>query len=283
MRKICSTLVIIFILFLALGCADQEVPGPEVSTDSRHLDADLLKAYAVRLARDENNKTDHSQDTILEHVQNMEALIAEGRARGFDEIPQYRQAVHQFKAELMHRVLQPDLVPEISRESISDEEVRAFFEKSISNYSLPDLYSVTIMSAEDKEVAEEFLSTVQEGQSIEDQAEMRDIELQALKSMPLVRYPQEWQDLLESFEPGEMSAVLEHGQGYVVLRLDAAEKNRTQDFEQRKEYIRNDLLYSRYNQAWRDAFADLREKHGIRVDPEAAERFKKIMEGERDG
>lgn len=273
MRKIYSTLIIIFIFFLVLGCSDQDVPAPAASNDSHHLDADLLKAYADRLARDENNKTDHSLETILEHVQNMEALIVEGRARGFTDMPQYRQAVHQFKAELMHRVLQPDLVPEIPRESISDEEVRAFFEENISSYSLPDLYSVTMMSMESKDVAEEFLSAVQEGLSIDDQTEMHDVELQTLKSMPLIRYPQEWQNLLENFEPGEKSSILEHGDGFVVLRLDAVEKNRTQDFEERKEYIRNDALYAHYNQAWRDTYAQLRATHNISVDEEEADRF----------
>ncbi|WP_028575836.1 peptidyl-prolyl cis-trans isomerase [Desulfonatronovibrio hydrogenovorans] len=273
MQKIYLTLAVILILFFGPGCSGQESFEPQASINGEHLDAALLKAYAERLSSSEKTRGNLSPESILEHVQNMEALIAEGRARGFEEMPHFRQAVHQFKAELMHRVLQPDLVPEISRESISDEEVRAFFEENISTYSLPDLYSVTIMSGESRQAAEEFLSAVQQEQSLEDQAEMRDGELQALKSMPLTRYPQEWHEVLEKLEPGEMSGVLEHGQGYVVLRLDSIEKDRVQDFEQRKEYIRNDLLYSRYNQAWKNEFAQLREKHNISVEKEETERF----------
>lgn len=281
MRKIYSILIIIFIFFLVSGCSDQQAPEPEVSTDSRQVEADLLKAYADRLARSNDNEVNFSPENILEHVQNMEALIAEGEARGFDDIPQFRQAVHQFKAELMHKTLQPDLVPEISRDSISDEEVRAFFEENIKNYSLPDLYSVTIIVTKSREELNQFLSTTEEDVFSEEMAgKMPETDIQMLESMPLSRYPQEWQSFLENFEPGEKSSMLEHGDGFVVIRLDAVEKNRTQNFEERKEYIRNDALYARYNQTWKEAYSSLREDHDIRVDPVEKQKFFKEYQPE---
>lgn len=281
MRKIYLTLIIIFVFFLAPGCADQGEPGPEVSNDSRQVEAELLKAYADRLSRSDGKKVDYSPENILEHVQNMEALIAEGEARGFDEIPQFQQAVHQFKAELMHKTLQPDLVPEISRDSISDEEVRTFFEENIENYSLPDLYSVTIIGAKTREELDQFLITTEEHVFSEElTGKMPETDIQTLESMPLSRYPQEWQGLLENLEAGEKTSILEHEDEFVVLRLDAVEKERFQDFEERKEYIRNDALYARYNQAWKDAYASLREDHDIRVDPAEKQKFIKEYQPE---
>jgi hypothetical protein len=51
-----------------------------------------------------------------------------------------------------------------------------------------------------------------------------------------------------------------------------------QDFDERKEYIRNDVLYARYRKAWQDVYAMLREKHDVRIEPGAAEAFTSSFE-----
>jgi len=85
-------------------------------------------------------------------------------------------------------------------------------------------------------------------------------------------------------QPGEHSPLLAISDRQAILRLDRIVPERVQDFEERREYIRNDALYARYRQAWQEAYKRLRQDHGISIDQELAERFREMLEGgEREG
>lgn len=74
-------------------------------------------------------------------------------------------------------------------------------------------------------------------------------------------------------EEGDVSPVLRDEDQWVRLRLDGVERERLQDFEARKEYIRNDVIFSRYRALWQEAYSRLRDKHGVAIDEPVAESF----------
>jgi len=211
--------------------------GDEIAA-SAEMDEAFLRAYARRMFAAKEHAGRVTPEYVLEHVQNMEALIAEGRARNLDRLPEFRQAVHQFQAELLLRTMQPDLVPEIPRDSVTNEDARVFFQENIRLYALPDLYLATMFHTREK------------GEAV----------------------------VLGG--AGSCGPVMMREDSFVVLCLDGVQRDRTQDFETRKEFIRNDVLYSRYREAWREVYAGLRERHGVSVDPGVAERF--TVEGLRE-
>jgi parvulin-like peptidyl-prolyl isomerase len=51
------------------------------------------------------------------------------------------------------------------------------------------------------------------------------------------------------------------------------------DFESKKAYVRNDLLYSRYRTAWEKVYADLRRDFKVKVNDHNLEHFLKPEDG----
>ncbi len=283
-------LFIFFISTMLVGCQEVEVShltgGGEKAGDtvvSERMDDAFLLAYARRMTEAKEHAGRVTPEYVLEHVRNMESLIREAHEQGFTELAEFRQAVHQFQAELLLRTLQPDLVAEIPRESITDEDVRGFFEDNIGMYALPDIYGATVFHTLDEGEAG-LLGGADGRAALDAEAEaLPGVEVLTLDPMPLERFPGEWAQTILSLEIGECGPVVMHEDRFAVLCLEEALTNRTQDFEQRKEYIRNDVLYSRYRQAWREAYEHLREKHGVEIDPEAAELFRERLEEGKEG
>jgi hypothetical protein len=285
---ILKLLFIFFILNLLAACQAVDVPqwtkdgsGEKEDTQQTLIDAEFLQAYKERMSQAQEHAGRATPDYVLEHVQNMEALIREGQDQGVLEMAEFRQAVHQYQSELLLRYLQPELVPEIPRESVTDEETRAFFEENIANYALPDLYTLTVAATRNPENAHALGNAVSRGiTDLEEEARTLNMDLQNVPRQRLEQLPPAWQEVLREMEPGACSPLLSSGEDFAVLRLDAVERGRQQDFEERKEYIRNDALYARYREAWQTAYERLRKEHDVRIDPGVVERFKEKLEGE---
>lgn len=290
MSIMCNILMkLLFIAFISCflaACQEVEVSqltgsgteGDAISA-SAEIDEAFLRAYARRMFAAKKHAGRVTPEYVLEHVQNMEALIAEGRAREMDRLPEFRQAVHQFQAELLLRALQPDLVPEISRDSVTDEDAKAFFQENIHLYALADLYTVTMFHTREKGEAVILGGAKGREELHAEAALLPGVEAKTLEPMTLERFPEEWKESLQALEPESCGPLLMREDSFVVLCLEELQQGRTQDFETRKEYIRNDVLYSRYREAWRTAYAELRERHGVGIDSGVAERF--MVEGLR--
>lgn len=289
--SVMKLLFIILISCLLAACQEVEVSqwtgggakGDAIAA-SAEMDEAFLRAYARRMFAAKEHAGRVTPEYVLEHVQNMEALIAEGRAREMDRLPEFRQAVHQFQAELLLRALQPDLVPEIPRDSVTDEDAKAFFQENIQLYALPDLYTVTMFHTREEGEAV-ILGGAESREVLDAEAEtLPGVEAKTLEPMALERFPEEWVESLQTLEPESCGPLLMREDSFVVLCLEELQQGRAQDFEARKEYIRNDVLYSRYREAWRTAYAKLRERHGVGIDSGVAERFMvEGLRGEEEG
>jgi hypothetical protein len=283
---------LLFILFLSgllSACQEVEISHwtggakAEGNGEQTRIDEDFLMAYARHMAQAKEHRGQVTADSVLEFVQNMEALLAEARAQGMDQVSEFQQAVHQFKTDLLMRALQPELVPEIPRESISDEDARAFFEENIHIYTRPELYAVSVLTIHDPELAQELQDAVERGElDMEVAAARQELVLESHGPVPMERLPAVWQGVLAEMQPGEHSPLLAIADRQAILRLDRIVPERVQDFEERREYIRNDALYARYRQAWQEAYKRLRQDHGISIDQELAERFREMLEGGKE-
>ena len=269
-------LAVLAVFLLLAGCS----AGPREGQDAAQghegeITTGFLEAYARQIEQSEHHPGPVEPDNVVAHVANMQALIAEGRARGITDLPQFRQAVHQFKANLLLETMQADMVPDISRDDITDEEARKYFEAHEQVYRLPDLYRVSMIHAADEQKIRGLLSRIQDEASLMQEltAEMPEVTVQEMDPRPLNRIPEKYREALQDMKPGDVSRVMRRDDQYLVLRLEEVSRNRVQDFDERKEYIRNDVLYSRYRQAWQEAYAELREKHKIAIDDAVAEDF----------
>lgn len=275
MVNVWRSIVFGMILIALLGCGDVvSNPKEQVRVSHDAIDLALLIAYAEQMERSKDHPKRVSADYVLEHVQNLESLIAEGRAQGFFDLPEFRQAQHQFKGELMLHVLQQDLVTPLSREDISEEQVLAYFQENIAHYTTADRYALNLITLQDATLAQSISTKAMAGElDLEVLEQNLEIKVQAMPAVTLQGTPDHIREAVQSLEVGSYSPLMEREGEFLVIHLEAIKPGDVIDFEARKEYIRNDVLYAHYRQAFREAYQTLREKHAIYIDPQLRETF----------
>ncbi|MBN2231408.1 MAG: hypothetical protein JW781_01125 [Deltaproteobacteria bacterium] len=119
---------------------------------------------------------------VLDHAVNMATIVAEARRLGLFNDPRVQSEINQFTADLVLRVMKTELVAEIDRTRVTDDEVRRHYEANRDRYG-------------------------------------------------------------------------------------------AQNLEERREYIRNDVLLRRYRDAWQQTYDRLRREHGVVIDAAASQRY----------
>lgn len=236
-----------------------------------------LEAHAAKLAKKKQFVQDPASlapDYVLEHAVNMEMIIAEGLKRKLHLDPRIREEIHGFMSELFLKMLQEELVPDFRKEDITTEEMREYYERHKEAYKLPDLYALTWLRTDDREQAARLASGIRDGAiAFEAASEEVGVEKGRTEARALERHRPEWRSAIASLDEGGASLPVICDDGAWVLRLDRKTVGRTYGFEEREAYIRNDVLYAKYRNAWEDVYQKLRRENGVQFRQEAVGRF----------
>lgn len=94
------------------------------------------------------------------------------------------------------------------------------------------------------------------------------------------RMPQEWDEVVFSLKPGQVSPVVSAPSGYEIVQMVKVERQLPEDFEGNKEQLLTNLTRQKQEEVWRKHTMDLREKAQVEiVDPEMRG-YRAVMEGE---
>ncbi len=276
MLKELSMLLAIVLFLWGCGAAN---PDEVVRFKGGNLTVQDLTEHAKKLStrKEYSGKPDALTDqAVLDHAVNMEMLIAEGLERNLHLDPRIRQEIHSFMSDLFLKILNEDLVPKIRPEDIGEEEIRAHYERFLdSSYKTPDKYSVSWLRSENREQIESIAAALAEGGvAFESVAGTPDVQAGAHASLSLSEYPKELRNAIPSLSPGKSSVPVQSGKAWWILRLDAIEPGQPMDFEKRKPYIRNDVLYAKYREAWQAAYESLRREHGVEISEQGMKKFR---------
>ncbi|MCB2218400.1 MAG: peptidyl-prolyl cis-trans isomerase [Desulfobulbaceae bacterium] len=275
-------LTVLVLAALLAGCSTESDEQVLATFEGGVLTVADVDAHLKSLKRDSRFREKQELLTpafAFEHALNMEMIIACGLELDLHRDPVIRNELHDSMSRLFMELLQDQLIEQIDRDTITEEEMRAFYEENLEQYQQPARYHLHAFSV-DPEQAEQVLAAVLDGRLEFATAAGR----HALKEKErrsggdtgkrtLRRFQPSWREIVATLPVGEASGPhLIDGETYLLL-LESRTEPYQNAFEERREYIRNDVLYSRYQQQWQEVYDELRHNYRVKIDRKRLERY----------
>lgn len=275
-----ATVILLAAAVWGLGvpaCQKAERGGDVVARfDGGSITVEDLNAHWAKLKKDPRFRDKPEVLTpafAFEHAVNMEMIIAKGLKEKLHLDPRIRTEIHDFMADLFLKVMQEHLIPEIDKADFSDEEIRAYFDAHPESYQTPARYHVKVIKAENGELLDRILKRIESGETTFEAAAGRystDERTRekggAVGIRPLDRFRPEWRRVIAALPPGTISVPTAIGGAWYLLKLEDKTEPVPQHYETRKAYVRNDLLYARYREAWETAYDRLKKEFKLEID-----------------
>jgi parvulin-like peptidyl-prolyl isomerase len=276
-------------LMCLTGCLNGKAADNVVATfEGGNLTIEDLRAHYGLLkkkARYKDAPERLTSEYVLDHAVNMELIIAKGLKEKLHLDPWIRAQIHGFMSDLFLKIMQEKLVPKIDREDFTDEEVRAYYQEHRESYRTPPLYGVRIIKSPDKETLSNARSDIEAGRiSFQSAAEQYSEDEASKKNggyigkRTLDRYRPVWRSIIERLRLNEISEAEIIGDAYFLFQLVEKTEPRPFTYDEKKAYVRNDLLYSRYRDAWRQVYDQFGEEFSLKIDEGNEARFHREMD-----
>ncbi|MBE1426206.1 hypothetical protein H4684_002870 [Desulfomicrobium macestii] len=275
-------LVILCLLFLA-GCNQTKNDNAVVTFDGGSLTLEDLKAHQAIMKKSSRFNKDPDRITpefVYEHAVNMEMIIAKALKEKLHQDPRIRAEIHEFMSDLFLKVMQDHLVPQLDRDSLTEEEVRAYFDANIASYIPPTQYGVRVIENPDKNVLKTVRERILAG---EESFETAAQELSTHNSTredggyagkrAITSYRPDWRAAIENLEINSISEPVRIKNDWYLFQVTDKTSFEAPDFEEKKAYVRNDLLYSKYREAWEQVYTQLKSEHKLKVDEHKLQHF----------
>lgn len=246
-------------------------------------DLDAHKKLLEKKGLNGKRNAELTQEEVFDHAVNMELIIAKGLKEELHLDPSIRASIHEFMSDLFLKVMQDKLVPAIDRESFTEKEVKDYFDKNIESYRTKPVYAVKVIQHSDPAFLGSLKKTIESGgQSFEDAAKAHSTdEATKMKGGDTGRrtidlFRLDWRKAIEPLETGKISEPLAIGKHHWLFKVVDKTKPVTPTFEEKKAYVRNDLLYSKYRDEWRKAYDKMKKEFDLKTNDQALHLF---MEG----
>ncbi len=275
-------LAVLCLLFLA-GCNQTKNDNAVVTFDGGSLTLEDLKAHQdimKRSSRFNKNPDQVTPEFAYEHAVNMEMIITRALKEKLHQDPRIRAEIHEFMADLFLKVMQDHLVPQIDRDSLTEEEVRAYFDENIASYIPATQYGVRVIVNPDESVLKAARERILSG---EESFETVALDLSTHNATreaggyagkrAITSYRADWRAAIENLEVDAISEPVRIKDEWYLFQVTDKTSFEAPDYEERKAFVRNDLLYSKYRQAWEQVYEQLRAEYKVKVDEEKLKLF----------
>ncbi|MCG8552943.1 MAG: peptidyl-prolyl cis-trans isomerase [Desulfobacterales bacterium] len=263
------------------GC--QSPKDPLVAFDGGCLTVQDLDAHYEKLKSSSTFKNRTEQLTpefVFDHAVNMEMIITRGLKEKLHQDPRIRAQIHAYMSDLFLKIMQDELVPQINKNDFTEDELKAFYEENKESYTTPAMLSVRMIKTDDENTALKAKHQIASGNldfiraaaqySTDTKTAGRggDIGTRALR-----KFKSGWRDVIGGLEPDVLSGPYQIQDNWFLFELMKKTTPVVHSFEEKQAYIRNDLLYNKYRQAWRDTYDQLRKEYEVKVDQDQLDNF----------
>ncbi len=216
---------------------------------------------------------------VFEHALNMEMLIARGLDEKLHLDPHVRNELHKQMSDLFMKILEEKIITPIDRDSITDEEMLTFYEKHKEQYQDKSKYTIRTFNVA-PEQGKEAVAAIRQGtldfsaaaaQYAVNEEERKSSGQTATRT--LRRFQESWQPVVESLKVGDASEPTQIDGKTHILLLERKTEPHQYSFEEKKQYIKNDVLYSRYQDQWQLAYDGMRQKYQVKIDQKKLDVF----------
>jgi hypothetical protein len=266
-----------------LGCRPSVGDNVAAVFDGGALTIEDLQEHRRILGRQKiyrDNPERLTPEFVFDHAVNMEMIIARGLKEKLHLDPRIRAEIHEFMSDLFLKVMQDSLVPQIDRDQFTEEEVREYFELHIEAYLPPPRYGVRVIRHHDEAFLKELVQQMTSGEeSFETAARNYSIDEATGATggyaglRPLNRYAPEWRKVISTLSLNDISPPVPVGDVFYLFQVVEITEPPLPAFEEKKAYVRNDLLYARYREAWRQVYDELRDEFDLKVKDRALQKY----------
>lgn len=275
-------LTILCLLFLA-GCNQTANDNAVVTFNGGSLTLEDLKAHQAimkRSSRFSKNPDQVTPEFAYEHAVNMEMIITRALKEKLHQDPRIRAEIHEFMADLFLKVMQDHLVPQIDKDSLTEDEVRAYFDANIASYIPPTQYGVRVIENPDENVLKAARKRILSG---EESFEAVALDLSTHNATreaggnagtrAITSYRPDWRTAIEGLEVNTISEPVRIKDAWYLFQVTDKTSFEAPDYEEKKAFVRNDLLYSKYRKSWEQLYEQLRMEYKVKVDQEKLKLF----------
>lgn len=270
-------------LLCLAGCEKHQDDDTIISFKGGRLTAADLYAHRDIMLRDSRfnqNPERITPEFVYNHAVNMEMIIAKALEENLHQDPRVQARIHDYMGNLFLEIMQDSLVSPIDRAALTEEEVRAYYDKHIESYTPPTQYAVRIIEHHDAGSLQQMKAEIESGaETFESVARKHSTHNGTREDggntgrRPLKNYRPEWRAIIEKLEPSAITGPVQIKNAHYLFELAEKVEFSPEEYEAKKEYVRNDLLYARYREAWEKVYAQLREKYNLTVDEKKLQEF----------
>lgn len=275
-------LTILCLLFLA-SCNQTQNNDAVVTFEGGRLTLEDLKAHQAAMKRSSRFSKNPDQVTpefAYEHAVNMEMIITKALKEKLHQDPRIRAEIHEFMSDLFLKVMQDHLVPQIDKDSLSEEEVRAYFDENIASYIPPTQYGVRIIVNPDENVLKAARERILSGEERFEVA-ARDLSTHNATrenggytgKRAITSYRPDWRAVIESLGVDAISEPVRIKDEWYLFQVTDKTSFEAPDYEEKKAYVRNDLLYSKYRESWEQLYEQFRKDFKVTIDQDKLKLF----------
>lgn len=277
-----SLVCLVFLVVLTSCSGNESGDNVLVTYKGGCLTTEDLAAHRASMKRSSQFKDKEEMLTpqfVFEHALNMEMIIARGLDDKLHLDPDIRNELHKQMSDLFMKVMEEKLITPIDRNSITEEEMLAFYETHKDQYQDKSRYTIRTFSVA-PEQGKEAVEAIRRGTlDFAAAAAQYAVEEDVRKSggetgtRTLRRFQESWWPVVESLKVGEVSDPTQIDGKTHVLLLERKTEPHQYSFEDKKQYIRNDVLYSRYRDQWQQIYDGMRQQYGVKIDQKKLDAF----------
>ncbi|HEC99268.1 MAG TPA: peptidyl-prolyl cis-trans isomerase [Proteobacteria bacterium] len=283
-------MVMIMFLIFCCGCSSDRAENTIARFEGGNITKEDLAAHHKKLkmeSRYRNNPEQLTPAFIFDHALNMEMIIAKGLKENLHLDPWVRQEIHGFMSDLFLKVMQDRLVPKIDKENITEEEMTQFYEEHKENYLKKALYGIKMVKTDDEEKAKSVMREIREGRiTFEDAVKKYSTDEKSkdndgfIGTRSLDRFRGNWRPAIENLKLNKVSDPVRIDDHYYIFKLIKKTEPYQYTYEEKRAYIKNDVLYDKYRKEWQKTYDRLKEEFEVKIDEEKLQGF--CIEGLRD-
>ncbi len=133
----------------------------------------------------------------------------------------------------------------LSNIKVSDDEIKAYYEKNKSKYTIPTQYDLIVFKAKDKSTADSIRQDLNKGSSVEDIAKkygLTDYINALVNQNDITKIPQQIWIYVTSAPKGALLPVQQVGDNWYVVKVKDVKIGTTKTLDQVKDDIKKELL-----------------------------------------
>lgn len=202
---------------------------------------------AQELAKQNNLQYDLPSERLLGMIVEQQLLFQEAQRQGMEKDEKISKQIDEARKLILSQNLQTKLVEGVS---VSDEEIKEFYEQNKQFYYEPAEYKLSQIVVATEEQANAVLSQLAQGANfaevVKNQSKVQaDDKFVTEDQLPF----QKMKDVVNTLDIGKFSAVFSGPEGFYIVKIDEKKGGKERTLDEVKEGIKADLSYLKYLQS----------------------------------